>query len=225
MSDQQPPHDPADSELSDDLVAALRHISPVSDAVREVHIAAALAELSPRARRRVSPISVAASIILVIAVGATLFARTGKNATPVLAAHAISPYVPTKGATGEETDKVLGANVCWTNDTKIFGFYTMDTQPMKLGWQGNEIAVFNGDSCAVVGALKHPAKRPTLPKSETKMCAVSLVPDAIFIAETSKAGYSYQVLATNTELMLLDCATAAISHRIAHPNPEVPLSS
>jgi len=223
MSDQMPPTESGDHELPADIAAALRRVPAASDIVRDAHIAAALSELSPRARRRMSPISVAASIILVIAVGATLFARTGKNATPVLAAHAISPYVPTKGATGEETDKLLGANTCWTNDINIFGFYTMDTQPMKLGWATREISVFNGDTCDIVGALKRPTKRPALPESETKKCAASPVPDTVFIAETSDAGYSYQVLATNTELLLLDCATDTITDRIAHPNPEVPL--
>lgn len=223
MSDHLPPTEPDDTELSANIVAALRRVSPASDIVRNAHIATALEELSPRARRRLSPISVAASIILVVAVGTTLFARSGKNATPALAAHAISPYVATKGSTGKDTDQKLGANACWANDINLFGFYTMDTQPMKLGWAASEITVFNGDSCVAVGELKHPTKRPVLPVSETKKCAASLVPDTIFIAETSDAGYSYQVLATNTELMLLDCATATITDRIAHPNPEVPL--
>lgn len=224
MTNNQTPHEPDDFELSADIAAALRNVSPASESVREAHLAAALREISPRSRRRISPISVAASIVLVVAVGATLFARTGKNATPALAAHAITPYVPTKGATAEDNDRALGANTCWLGDTTLFGFYTMDTQPMKLGWQAREISVFNGDSCVVVGALPRPTGRPALPAAEAKACVSSPVPEAVFIAETSDSGYLYQVLATNTELLLHDCATATISHRIAHPNPEVPLS-
>ena len=223
MTDNQTPQASDDRELSDDVVAALRQVSPVSDSVREAHLATALREIAPRSRRRISPISVAASIVLVLAVGATLFARTGKNATPALAAHAIAPYVPVKGATPEEINRTVGANSCLLPDTNVFGFYTMDTQIMKLGWQSEDIAVLNGDSCVVVGELPRPTGRPVLPAAQTKKCAASLTPDTVFIAETSDAGYAYQVLASNTELMLLDCATATIVQRIAHPNPEVPL--
>ena len=215
-------NDPSQS-LPAHIDAAVRNVAPATDAVRDAHIATALRELQPGVRRRISPLSIAASIVLTLAVGATVFARSGNDSTPAFAAHAITPYVPTKGASLEESDRTVGANSCWLGDTNIFGFYTMDTQAMKLGWQASDIAIFNGDSCVVVGSLKHPTDRPVLPVADTKQCAVSLAPDTMLLAETSDAGYSYQVLATNTELMLLDCATQDIFDRIPHPNPEVPL--
>lgn len=210
-----------DIELSDDIVTALRAVSPASDAVREAHLATALREIAPRSRRRISPISVAASIILVLAVGTTLFARTGKNATPVLAAHSITAYVATKGANAADFDRELGINSCQFGNNQIFGVYLMDTQPMKLAWQDKNISVMNGDSCDTVAVLKRPVGRAPLPKGEKKACTVAPTEETTFLAETSSSGYMYQVHATNTELMLYDCATHAVIERIAHPNPEV----
>lgn len=223
MTNDETHNEPDTNELPADISAALRDLTPATDAVREAHLATALGAIAPRSRRRMSPISVAASIVLVLAVGATLFARTGKNAAPALAAHAITPYVPVKGATPEQINRTVGANSCMLAGTDIFGFYTMDTQIMKLGWSAKEISVINGDSCVVVGELPHLTDRPVLTDAETKTCAAAPVEDAVFLAETSEEGYAYQVLATNTELLLLDCATASITQRIAHPSPEVPL--
>lgn len=228
MSDNQTPPESTDSdvappELSDHIISALRDVPSASDTLRDTHIAAALREISPRARRRLSPISVAASIILVIAVGATLFARTGDNATPVLAAHSITPYISTKGNTAATYDQELGATTCQYTNNQIFGVYLMDTQTMKLAWQNNDISVLNGDTCDVVATLQRPTGRAPVPKGETKECSVALTDGSTFLADTTRRGYMYQVFATNIELVLFDCATAQVVDRIPHPNPEAPL--
>lgn len=226
MSDHQTPREPADREspeLSDDVISALRNIPSASDSLRDEQIAVALREIAPRARRRLSPISIAASFILVVAVGATLFARTGENATPVLAAHSITPFISTKGNTAATYDQELGASTCQYTNNQIFGVYLMDTQTMKLAWQDNELSVLNGDTCDVIAEFKRPVGRAPLPTEETKACSISLTDGSTFLADTVRRGYMYQVFATNTELVLFDCATSQIVDRIPHPNPEVPL--
>ena len=60
-----------DDELDPLVLAALRDVVPASDALREQHIAAALAEISPaEARSRFTRLSAAAAVVVLL-VGAT----------------------------------------------------------------------------------------------------------------------------------------------------------
>ena len=64
-----------DDELDPLLLATLRDVAPASDALREQHIAAALAEVSPaeaRSRSRIARLSAAAAVV-VLFVGRSRF--------------------------------------------------------------------------------------------------------------------------------------------------------
>jgi hypothetical protein len=87
------------NELSPEIEAALKDISAVDPAVRDQHMAAALAEMTDPAtsNNRLRFLSAAATVVVLVA-GSIAYARNSNDAPPALAADTTATSVPKASA-------------------------------------------------------------------------------------------------------------------------------
>ncbi len=142
-----------EDELDPKVLAALRNVTPASDALRNQHIAAALAESSPASSRsRVKWLSAAAAIIVLVVGGNALYASLSPSSdTPTVAAapnNSVTTTVPIKGST-------CGASL--TGYT-IVGAYS-SAGSMREVWSSTQnLVIVNPSSCAVIASYPLPAQ-------------------------------------------------------------------
>ena len=139
-----------DDDLDPEVVAALRDIAPASDALRNQHIAAALAESSPASSRsRVKWLGAAAAVIVLLVGGNALYAAlspsTDSNVTP---RNGGVTTVPIKGY-------VCGANLA---DYTIVGTYSSAGSVREVWSSKQDLVIVNPSTCAVIARYPLPVQ-------------------------------------------------------------------
>jgi hypothetical protein len=140
-----------DDELDPKILAALRDIAPASDALRNQHIAAALAESSPASSHsRVKWVSAAAAVIVLLIGGNALYAALSPSGeTPTVAAarnNSVPTTVPVKGS-------VCGASL---NGYTFVGTYSTADSVREVWSSAQNLVIVNPDSCAVIASYPLP---------------------------------------------------------------------
>ena len=198
-----------DDELDPEVLAALRNVTPASDAVRKQHIAAALAESSPvSSRSRVKWLSAAAAIIVLIVGGNALYAALSPSSdTPTVAAAPNNSVttVPVKGS-------ACGAELA---DYTFVGTYSTAGSVREVWSSTQNLVVVDPTSCAVLGTFTHPAAT-----ANEKACdGFFTTTDTQWVGAYSVAGTRLTLIATTNELQIRDGSCAVIA---SYPLPAQP---
>ena len=196
-----------DDELDPLVLAALRDVVPASDALREQHIAAALAEISPaEARSRFTRLSAAAAVVVLL-VGATAIVRLGATSTDtnVTPRNGAITTVPVKGS-------ACGAELV---DYTIVGTYSSAGSVREVWSSAQNLVVVDQASCAQLGTFTHPAAT-----ANEKTCdGFFSTTDTQWVGAYSVAGTTLTLIATTNELQIRDGSCAVIA---SYPLPAQP---
>ena len=188
-----------DDELDPLVLAALRDVVPASDALREQHIAAALAEISPaEARSRFTRLSAAAAVVVLL-VGATAIVRLGATSTDtnVTPRNGAITTVPVKGS-------ACGAELV---DYTIVGTYSSAGSVREVWSSARDLVVVDQSSCAQLGTFTHPAAT-----ANEKTCdGFFSTTDTQWVGAYSVAGTTLTLIATTNELQIRDGSCAVIA--------------
>ena len=198
-----------DDELDPEVLAALRNVAPASDAVRNQHIAAALAESSPASSRsRVRWLSAVAAVIVLIVGGNALYAALSPSSdTPTVAAAPNNSVttVPVKGS-------VCGADLA---DYTIVGTYSSAGSVREVWSSALNLVVVDPTSCAVLGTFTH-----SVTAANEKACdGFFTTTDTQWVGAYSVAGTRLTLIATTNELQIRDGSCAVIAK---YPLPAQP---
>ncbi len=190
-----------DDELDPEVLAALRNVTPASDAVRKQHIAAALAESSPvSSRSRVKWLSAAAAVIVLIVGGNALYAALSpSNDTPTVAAAPNNSVttVPVKGS-------ACGASL---TDYTIVGTYSSAGSVREVWSSAQNLVVVDQASCAQLGTFTH-----SVTAANEKACdGFFTTTDTQWVGAYSVAGTRLTLIATTNELQIRDGSCAVIA--------------
>jgi len=179
-----------DDELDPEVLAALRDVVPASDALRDQHIASALAEISPvEARSRFTRLSAAAAVVVLL-VGATAIIRlsatsTDSNVTP---RNVAITTIPVKGSV---CDASLTGYI-------IVGTYSSAGSVQEVWSSAQNLVVVDQTSCAQLGTITHPA----IVASNNGCAGFSLGAGNQAVGTYSVAGTELTLVATPTELQI-----------------------
>ena len=188
-----------DDELDPLVLAALRDVVPASDSLREQHIAAALAEISPaEARSRFTWLSAAAAVVVLL-VGATAIVRLGATSTDsnVTPRNGAITTVPVKGS-------ACGAELV---DYTIVGTYSSAGSVREVWSSAQNLVVVDQASCAQLGTFTHPAAT-----ANEKTCdGFFSTTDTQWVGAYSVAGTTLTLIATTNELQIRDGSCAVIA--------------
>ena len=197
-----------DDELDPEVLAALRDVVPASDALRDQHIASALAEISPvEARSRFTRLSAAAAVVVLL-VGATAIVRLGATSTDsnVTPRNSKITTVPIKGS-------ACGAELA---DYTFVGTYSSADSVREVWSSAQNLVVVDQTSCTQLGTFTH----PTVVANE-KTCGGDNVGTGgtQWVGAYSVAGTTLTLIATTNELQIRDgsCETVA-----SYPLPAQP---
>ena len=198
-----------DDELDPEVLAALRDIAPAPDALRDQHIAAALAESSPASSRsRVRWLSAVAAVIVLIVGGNALYAALSPSSdTPTVAAAPNNSVttVPVKGS-------VCGADLA---DYTIVGTYSTAGSVREVWSSALNLVVVDQTSCAVLGTFTH-----SVTAANEKVCdGFFTTTDTQWVGAYSVAGTRLTLIATTNELQIRDGSCAVIAN---YPLPAQP---
>ena len=198
-----------DDELDPKVLAALRDVAPASDALRDQHIAAALAESSPvSSRSRVRWLGAVAAVIVLIVGGNALFAALSPSSdTPTVAAAPNNSVttVPVKGS-------VCGADLA---DYTIVGTYSSAGSVREVWSSARDLVVVDQSSCAQLDTFTHPAAT-----ANEKACdGFFTTTDTQWVGAYSVAGTRLTLIATTNELQIRDGSCAVIA---SYPLPAQP---
>lgn len=196
-------------DLDPEVLAALRDIAPASDALRDQHIAAALAESSPESSRsRVKWLSAAAAVIVLIVGGNALYAALSpSNDTPIVAAAPSNSVtaVPVKGS-------VCGAGL---TDHTIVGTYSSAGSVREVWTSVRNLVVVGQSSCELLGTFTH-----SVTAANEKVCdGFFTTTDTQWVGAYSVAGTRLTLIATTNELQIRDGSCAVIA---SYPLPAQP---
>jgi len=195
-----------DDDLDPEIVAALRDVVPASDALRDQHIASALAEISAASSRsRIKWLSAAAAVIVLLVGGNALYASlspsTDSNVTP---RNGGVTTVPVKGS-------VCDASL--TGYTFV-GTYSSADSVREVWSSKQDLVVVDQTSCAQLGTFAH----PDIVASE-KICTLDLSAENQSVGAYSDAGTTLTLVATPSELQIHDGSCAVIA---SYPLPTGP---
>ena len=198
-----------DDELDPEVLAALRNVAPASDALRNQHIAAALAESSPvSSRSRVKWLSAAAAVIVLIVGGNALYAALSPSSdTPTVAAAPNNSVttVPVKGS-------ACGAELA---DYTFVGTYSTAGSVREVWSSTQNLVVVDPTSCAVLGTFTH-----SVTAANEKTCdGFFSTTDTQWVGAYSVAGTRLTLIATTNELQIRDGSCAVIA---SYPLPAQP---
>ena len=187
-------------------MAALRDVVPASDALRDQHIASALAEISAASSRsRIKWLSAAAAVIVLLVGGNALYASlspsTDSNVTP---RNGGVTTVPVKGS-------VCDASL--TGYTFV-GTYSSADSVREVWSSKQDLVVVDQTSCAQLGTFAH----PDIVASE-KICTLDLSAENQSVGAYSDAGTTLTLVATPSELQIHDGSCAVIA---SYPLPTGP---
>jgi hypothetical protein len=196
-----------DDELDPEVVAALRDIAPASNALRNQHIAAALAASAPASSRsRVKWLSAAAAVIVLLVGGNALYASlstsTDSNVTP---RNGGITTVPVKGS-------ACGADLA---DYTIVGAYSSAGSVREVWSSKQGLVVVDQTSCAPLGTFTH----PDVIANEKTCDGFFSTTDTQWVGAYSVAGTTLTLIATTNELQIRDGACAVIA---SYPLPVQP---
>ena len=200
-----------DDELDPEVLAALRNIAPASAALRNQHIAAALAASAPASSRsRVKWLSAAAAVIVLLVGGNALYASlspsTDSNVTPRNGV--VTTTVPVKGS-------VCGADLA---DYTFVGAYSTAGSVREVWSSKQDLVVVDQTSCAQLGTFTHPDV-----VASDKVCEgffTSFAPEGVqWVGTYSVAGAEIVLVATPNELQIRDGSCAVIA---SYPLPAQP---
>ena len=196
-----------DDELDPEVVAALRDIAPASNALRNQHIAAALAASAPASSRsRVKWLSAAAAVIVLLVGGNALYASlspsTDSNVTP---RNGGITTVPVKGS-------ACGADLA---DYTIVGAYSSAGSVREVWSSKQGLVVVDQTSCAPLGTFTH----PDVIANEKTCDGFFSTTDTQWVGAYSVAGTTLTLIATTNELQIRDGACAVIA---SYPLPAQP---
>jgi len=196
-----------DDELDPLVLAALRDVVPASDSLRNQHIAAALAEISPaEARSRFTRLSAAAAVVVLL-VGATAIVRLGATSTDsnVTPRNGAITTVPVKGS-------ACGADLA---DYTIVGTYSSAGSVREVWSSQQDLVVVDQTSCALLDTITHPAAT-----ANEKTCdGFFSTTDTQWVGAYSVAGTTLTLIATTNELQIRDGSCAVIA---SYPLPAQP---
>jgi hypothetical protein len=188
-----------DDELDPLVLAALRDVVPASDSLRNQHIAAALAEISPaEARSRFTRLSAAAAVVVLL-VGATAIVRLGATSTDsnVTPRNGAITTVPVKGS-------ACGADLA---DYTIVGTYSSAGSVREVWSSQQDLVVVDQTSCALLDTITHPAAT-----ANEKTCdGFFSTTDTQWVGAYSVAGTTLTLIATTNELQIRDGSCAVIA--------------
>ena len=188
-----------DDELDPLVLAALGDVVPAPDSLREQHIAAALAEISPaEARSRFTWLSAAAAVVVLL-VGATAIVRLGATSTDsnVTPRNGAITTVPVKGS-------ACGADLA---DYTIVGTYSSGGSMREVWSSARDLVVVDQSSCAQLGTITHPAAT-----ANEKTCdGFFSTTDTQWVGAYSVAGTTLTLIATTNELQIRDGSCAVIA--------------
>ena len=197
-----------DDELDLEALAALRDVVPASDALRDQHIASALAEISPaEARSRFTRLSAAAAVVVLL-VGATAIVRLGATSTDsnVTPRNGAITTVPVKGS-------ACGAELV---DYTIVGTYSSAGSVREVWSSAQNLVVVDQASCAQLGTFTHPAAT-----ANEKTCdGFFSTTDTQWVGAYSVAGTTLTLIATTNELQTFGGQSCAVI--ASHPLPAQP---
>lgn len=188
-----------DDELDPLVLAALRDVVPASDSLRNQHIAAALAEISPaEARSRFTRLSAAAAVVVLL-VGATAIVRLGATSTDsnVTPRNGAITTVPVKGS-------ACGADLA---DYTIVGTYSSAGSVREVWSSQQDLVVVDQTSCALLGTFAHPA----VTANEKTCDGFFSTTDTQWVGAYSVAGTTLTLIATTNELQIRDGSCAVIA--------------
>ena len=198
-----------DDELDPEVLAALRDVAPVSDSLREQHIASALAEMSPaEARSRFTRLSAAAAVVVLL-VGATAIVRLGATSTDsdVAPRNSLITTVPPKGSKCVELA-----------DYTFVGTYSLADSVREVWSSKQDLVVVDQTSCTQLGTFTHPAV-----VASDKICEgffTSSAPEGVqWVGTYSVASTEFVLVATPSELQIRDGSCAVIA---SYPLPAQP---
>ena len=199
-----------DDELDPKVLGALRNVAPASDALRDQHIAAALAESSPvSSRSRVRWLSAAAAVIVLIVGGNALYAALSPSSdTPTVAAapnKSVTTSVPVKGS-------ACGAGL---TDYTIVGTYSSAGSVREVWSSARDLVVVDQSSCAQLDTFTHPAATA----NERACDGFFTTTDTQWVGAYSVAGTTLTLIATTNELQIRDGSCAVIA---SYPLPAQP---
>jgi hypothetical protein len=199
-----------DDELEPEVVAALRDVAPASEALRNQHIAAALAESAPASSRSLVKWLGAAAAVIVLLVGgnalyASLSPSTDSNVTPQ---PGTSTTVPVKGS-------ACGASL---TGYAIVGTYSSEGSVREVWSSKQDLVVADQTSCELLGTFTDPDV-----VANDKVCEgffTSFAPEGVqWVGAYSVAGSELVLVATPTELQIRDGSCAVIA---SYPLPTGP---
>ena len=196
-----------DDELDPEVLAALRDVVPASDALRDQHIASALAEISPvEARSRFTRLSAAAAVVVLL-VGATAIVRLGTTSTDsnVTPRNSKITSVPVKGS-------ACGAELA---DYTFVGTYSSADSVREVWSSKQDLVVVDQTSCAPLGTFTH----PDVIANEKTCDGFFSTTDTQWVGAYSVAGTTLTLIATTNELQIRDGACAVIA---SYPLPVQP---
>ena len=197
-----------DDELDPEVMAALRDIAPASGALRDKHIAAALAEISAAgARSHTKWLSAAAAVLVLLVGGNALYASlspsTDSNVTPRNGI--VTTTVPVKGS-------VCGAGL---TDYTIVGTYSSAGSVREVWSSARDLVVVDQSSCAALGTFTHPVTAA----NERACDGFFTTTDTQWVGAYSVAGTTLTLIATTNELQIRDGSCAVIA---SYPLPAQP---
>jgi hypothetical protein len=197
-----------DDELDPEVLAALRNVAPASDAVRDQHIAAALAESSPASSHsRVKWVRAAAAVIVLLIGGNALYAAlspAGETPTVAAAPNNSVTTVPVKGS-------LCGADL---TDYTIVGTYSSAGSVREVWSSKQDLVVADQTSCAQLGTFTQPDV-----VANEKICMGSLSAENQAVGSYSVAGTTLTLVATPSQLQIHDGSCAIIA---SYPLPTGP---
>ena len=197
-----------DDELDPKVLGALRNVAPASDALRDQHIAAALAESSPvSSRSRVRWLSAAAAVLVLLVGGNALYASlspsTDSNVTP---RNGGVTTMPVKGST-------CGASLA---DYTIVGTYSSAGSVREVWSSAQNLVVVDQSSCAALGTFTHPVTAA----NERACDGFFTTTDTQWVGAYSVAGTTLTLIATTNELQTFGGQSCAVI--ASHPLPAQP---
>jgi hypothetical protein len=195
-----------DDELDPEVLAALRDVAPASEALRNQHNAAALADSAPASSRsRIKWLSAAAAVIILLVGGNALYAAlspsTDSNVTP---GNGGVTTVPTKGS-------VCGANL---TGYIIVGTYSAAGSVREVWSSKQDLVVADQTSCAQLGTFTHPDV-----VASDKVCTLDLSAENQAVGSYSVTGTTLTLVATPSQLQIHDGSCAVIA---SYPLPTGP---
>jgi hypothetical protein len=196
-----------DDELDPEVLAALRDVVPASDALRDQHIASALAEISPvEARSRFTRLSAAAAVVVLL-VGATAIVRLGTTSTDsnVTPRNSKITSVPVKGS-------ACGAELA---DYTFVGTYSSADSVREVWSSKQDLVVVDQTSCAPLGTFTH----PDVIANEKTCDGFFSTTDTQWVGAYSVAGTTLTLIANTNELQIRDGSCAVIA---SYPLPTGP---